>query len=143
MTLKVLVVDDSIVMRALFEEVFQQADGIDCVGAARNAAEARQMIAQHNPDVVTLDVEMPKVSGLELLAELMAETPLPVVMLSTRMEGEAAPDREKAMALGAAACFAKPKGTRTEFAAVVDDLCGTIREAAQDMSGEPQAARPA
>src|SRR3546814_3527766 len=80
---RVLVVDDSITMRALFTDVLERSSGISVVGAAANADEARDMIAELKPDVLTLDVEMPGKSGLEFLEELMESKPMPVVMLST------------------------------------------------------------
>ncbi|MBV7257024.1 response regulator [Pacificimonas sp. WHA3] len=126
--LKLLLVDDSIVMRALFSEVFERAEGIRLVGAANGADEARKMIKAFDPDVITLDIEMPKTTGLEFLQELMETDPRPVVMLSARMDdGRAA--RDKAYELGASACFPKPKGDRAEFARVLADLCRTVTEA--------------
>src|SRR3546814_4640993 len=70
---RVLVVDDSITMRALFTDVLERSSGISVVGAAANADEARDMIAELKPDVLTLDVEMPGKSGLEFLEELRSE----------------------------------------------------------------------
>ena len=79
---KVLVVDDSAAMRALFADVLEQTRNVQVVGTAANAAEAREQIPLLHPNVVTLDVEMPGMSGIEFLEEIMTTSPLPVVMLS-------------------------------------------------------------
>src|SRR3546814_13904427 len=100
---RVLVVDDSITMRALFTDVLEGSSGISVVGAAANADEARDMIAALKPDVLTLDVEMPGKRGLEFMEELMERTTIPVVMLSmlTQKGGKTT---LKAWELGAVHC---------------------------------------
>lgn len=79
---KVLVVDDSAAMRALFCDILEQTRNVTVVGTAANADDARKQIAELKPNVVTLDVEMPGISGIEFLEEIMASQPMPVVMLS-------------------------------------------------------------
>src|SRR3546814_2176342 len=119
---RVLVVDDSITMRALFTDVLERSSGISVVGAAANADEARDMIAELKPDVLTLDVEMPGKSGLEFLEELMESKPIPVVMLSTLTQ-KGAQTSFKALELGAVDCFPKPQqATPAEFDKIVDKL---------------------
>src|SRR3546814_847135 len=119
---RVLVVDDSITMRALFTDVLERSSGISVVGAAANADEARDMIAELKPDVLTLDVEMPGKSGLEFLEELMESKPMPVVMLSTLTQ-KGAQTSFKALELGAVDCFPKPQqATPAEFDKIVDKL---------------------
>lgn len=119
---KVLVVDDSITMRALFSDVLERTRGIEVVGAARDADEARDMIEDLQPNVVTLDVEMPGMNGLDFLAEIMASNPLPVVMLSTRT-GKGAETSLRAFELGAVECFPKPQqATPDEFDKIADTL---------------------
>ena len=71
MSVRVLIVDDSAMMRALIARKLLQDDTIEVVGTARNAAEARQMIKTLDPDVVTLDIEMPGMDGLSFLAKIM------------------------------------------------------------------------
>ena len=112
---RVLIVDDSALIRALFCDVLDNARGIDVCGVAANADEARDKIAELRPDVLTLDNEMPGTSGLDFLAEVMAEYPTPVIMLSSlTQEGNAISKR--AMELGAAYCFPKPiSSARDEF----------------------------
>lgn len=127
---RVLIVDDSITMRALFSGVLDEAPGICVVDHAANAAEARELIRSVRPDVVTLDVEMPGTSGLELLAEIMAEQPMPVIMLSTlTQKGSAA--TLQALELGAFDCFPKPKAaTMEEFRKIGPRLAKLINAAA-------------
>jgi len=105
---KVLVVDDSLTMRALISGALERIPDVQVVGLADGAAEARELTAQLNPDVITLDVEMPGMSGLEYLAEVMEKRPLPVIMFSTRTEAGAA-DSVEALRLGAIDCFPKPR----------------------------------
>src|SRR5436190_1655867 len=80
---RVLVVDDSAAMRALFCDILEQTKNILVVGTATSAADAREKIAGLRPNVLTLDVEMPGMSGIEFLEEIMATNPMPVVMLSS------------------------------------------------------------
>lgn len=80
---RVLVVDDSAAMRALFSDILDQAKNVTVIGAAANAADAREQIKELRPNVVTLDVEMPGMSGIEFLEEIMGSNPIPVVMLSS------------------------------------------------------------
>ncbi|WP_294296687.1 chemotaxis protein CheB [uncultured Sphingomonas sp.] len=105
---KVLVVDDSLTMRALISGALEKIPNVTIVGLADGAAEAREMVAECRPDVMTLDVEMPGMSGLEYLAEIMETKPMPVIMFSTRTTDGAA-DSIEALRLGAIDCFPKPK----------------------------------
>ena len=91
---RVLVVDDSAAMRALFADVLEQSKNVRVIGTAANAAEARKQIDELKPNVVTLDVEMPGMSGIEFLEEIMTTQPLPVVMLSQAVEGDAGTVRQ-------------------------------------------------
>lgn len=105
---RVLVVDDSLTMRALISGALEKIPNVTVVGLADGAAEAREMVAEFRPDVMTLDVEMPGMSGLEYLAEIMETKPMPVIMFSTRTTDGAA-DSIEALRLGAIDCFPKPK----------------------------------
>lgn len=128
---KVLVVDDSITMRALFTNALERSKELVVVGAANGADEAREMIAAFHPDVLTLDVEMPGKNGLEFLEELMGTKPIPVVMLSTLTQ-KGADVSLKAIELGAVDCFPKPqKATPDEFEKISDKLCKTVLTAAK------------
>jgi two-component system chemotaxis response regulator CheB len=104
----VLVVDDSALMRRLLSEILSSDPAIDVVGTAQDAYLARQKIKQLNPNVLTLDVEMPKMDGIQFLRNLMRLHPMPVVMCSSLTERGAEVTLE-AMALGAIDFVTKPK----------------------------------
>lgn len=128
---KVLIVDDSITMRALFTNTLDRSRELEVVGAADGAAEAREMIKSLQPDVITLDVEMPGMNGIEFLQELMNTQPIPVVMLSTLTQ-KGADVSLRALELGAVDCFPKPtKATPDEFDAISAKLCKTVLTAAK------------
>lgn len=127
---RVLVVDDSVTMRALFSGVLEKAEGIEVVGMAGNADEAREQMIALKPDVMTLDVEMPGMSGIDFLEEVMRERPMPVVMLSTLTQKGAATSL-RALELGAVECFPKPtQATMEEFARLAPKLTALVRAAA-------------
>ncbi len=105
---KVLIVDDSALVRQLLSHMLSQAQDIDVVGCAEDPYEAREMIKALQPDVLTLDVEMPKMDGLAFLRNLMRLRPMPVVMVSSLTERGADVTLE-ALSLGAVDFIAKPK----------------------------------
>lgn len=108
MSIKVLVVDDSALVRSLLAEIISKTPGLELVGAAPDAFVARDMVNQFRPDVITLDVEMPRMDGLAFLEKLMAARPTPVVMISTLTE-EGADATLRALELGAIDFLPKPK----------------------------------
>jgi two-component system, chemotaxis family, protein-glutamate methylesterase/glutaminase len=108
MSIKVLVVDDSALVRSLLSEIINKAPGLELVGAAPDAFVARDMVNQFRPDVITLDVEMPRMDGLAFLEKLMAARPTAVVMISTLTE-EGADATLRALELGAVDFLPKPK----------------------------------
>lgn len=127
---RVLVVDDSAAMRALFSEVLDQAKNVQVVGTANNAADAREQIEALRPNVLTLDVEMPGMSGIEFLEEIMASAPMPVVMLSSLTQSGTETSL-RAYELGAVECFPKPlKATPEQFAKTVGKLGKIVLAAA-------------
>ncbi|MDE8654432.1 chemotaxis protein CheB [Novosphingobium album (ex Liu et al. 2023)] len=127
---RVLVVDDSAAMRALFCDVLEQSRNVRVVGTAANAAEARDQIAEVMPNVLTLDVEMPGMSGIDFLEEIMTSNPLPVVMLSSLTQSGTETSL-KAFELGAVECFPKPlKATPEQFAKTVGKLGKIVLAAA-------------
>ncbi|MDB5454494.1 MAG: response regulator receiver modulated CheB methylesterase [Caulobacter sp.] len=105
--IRVLVVDDSATMRGLITAALKRDPGIEVVGAAGDPFEARGMIKALNPDVVTLDIEMPNMNGLEFLEKIMRLRPMPVVMVSTLTQAGAEVTL-RALELGAVDCVAKP-----------------------------------
>lgn len=107
MTIRVLVVDDSPTMRGLITAALRRDPEIEVVGAAADPLEARQMIKDLNPDVITLDVEMPNMNGLEFLEKIMRLRPMPVVMVSTLTQAGAEVTLA-ALELGAVDAVGKP-----------------------------------
>ncbi len=105
---KVLIVDDSALIRSLLTEIINRQPDMVAVGAAPDPIAAREMIRNLNPDVLTLDVEMPRMDGIEFLEKLMRLRPMPVVMVST-MTQEGAETTLRALELGAVDFVAKPK----------------------------------
>src|ERR1700753_4379263 len=105
--IRVLIVDDSALVRSLLTDILGADPGIEVVGAASDAHVAREKIKQLNPDVLTLDVEMPKMDGITFLKNLMRLRPMPVVMVSSLTERGADVTLD-ALALGAVDYFPKP-----------------------------------
>jgi len=106
--IRVLIVDDSALVRQVLTSVLESSKDIEVVGAARDPIDAREKIKQLNPDVLTLDVEMPKMDGVTFLKNLMRLRPMPVVMISTLTEAGADITLE-ALEVGAIDFVAKPK----------------------------------
>jgi two-component system chemotaxis response regulator CheB len=128
--IRVLVVDDSALMRRLICDILESAPGMVVAGTARNGAEALQKVRELNPDVVTLDIEMPVRDGLSALQDIMNERPVPVVMLSA-MNKRQADITMKALEMGAVDFFPKTSGTISlDLEKVSGDLLGKLRTAA-------------
>lgn len=104
---RVLVVDDSPTMRGLITAVLNSDPEVSVVGQASDALEARAAIKELNPDVVTLDIEMPNMNGLEFLDKIMRLRPMPVIMVST-MTHQGANATLAALEIGAFDCVGKP-----------------------------------
>ena len=124
MTIKVLIVDDSALMRALLTEIIGGAADLEVVGAAPDPIAARDMIKVLNPDVLTLDVEMPKMDGLEFLGRLMKLRPMPVVMISS-LTAKGSEVTLQALELGAVDFVAKP---RAESVSLLQGYTEEIRD---------------
>ena len=108
MTIKVLVVDDSALVRKLLSAMLSRAPDIEVVGTASDPYAARERIKKLNPDVITLDVEMPRMDGITFLENLMRLRPMPVVMVSSLTQ-RGADITLRALELGAIDFVAKPK----------------------------------
>lgn len=106
-TIKVLVVDDSSVIRNIVTEILNQDSMIEVIGEAKDPYEAREKIKALNPDIITLDIEMPKMDGITFLKNLMRLRPMPVVMLST-LTTKGADITLQALEIGAVDFIAKP-----------------------------------
>ena len=105
---RVIVVDDSALVRSLLAEIINRQSDMECIGTANDPLVAREMIRELNPDVITLDVEMPRMDGIEFLSRLMRLRPMPVVMISTLTE-RGAEVTMRALELGAVDFVAKPR----------------------------------
>ncbi|HEY0502760.1 MAG TPA: chemotaxis response regulator protein-glutamate methylesterase [Lysobacter sp.] len=143
--IRVLVVDDSALVRQLMTQLLEEDPGIEVVGAAADPYIARDKIKQLDPDVLTLDVEMPRMDGLTFLRNLMRLRPMPVVMVSTLTERGAQVTLD-ALSLGAVDFIAKPKldvaRGLTEYAGL---LIEKIKQAAKArvVAPAPERAGPA
>lgn len=124
MPIKVLIVDDSALMRALLTEIINGAPDLEVVGAAPDPIAAREMIKTLNPDVLTLDVEMPRMDGLDFLDRLMRLRPMPVIMISS-FTAAGSEVTLKALELGAVDYLAKP---RAENISMLQDYAEEIRD---------------
>jgi len=106
--IKVLIVDDSALIRSVMSEIISSQADMEVVGVAPDPLVARELIKQTNPDVLTLDVEMPKMDGLDFLEKLMRLRPMPVVMVSSLTE-RGSEITMRALELGAVDFVTKPK----------------------------------
>ncbi len=128
---RVVVVDDSALVRGLLAEIINRQPDMECVGAASDPLVAREMIRNLNPDVITLDVEMPRMDGIDFLSKLMRLRPMPVVMVSTLTE-RGAEVTLRALELGAVDFVAKPKiGVADGLRQLAEDITDKVRTAAQ------------
>jgi len=128
---RVVVVDDSALIRSLLKEIIDRQPDMQCVGVAADPFAAREVIRDTNPDVVTLDVEMPRMDGIDFLAKLMRLRPTPVVMVSTLTE-RGADVTLRALELGAIDFVAKPKvGVADGMRQLSDDITDKIRTASK------------
>jgi len=122
--IRVVVVDDSALVRSLLAEIINRQPDMECVGTANDPLVAREMIRTLDPDVITLDIEMPKMDGIEFLGRLMRLRPMPVVMISTLTE-RGAEVTMRALELGAVDFVSKP---RIGLADGIKDLASQIVE---------------
>jgi len=128
---RVVVVDDSALVRGLLAEIINKQPDMECVGAAADPFVAREMIRNLNPDVITLDVEMPRMDGIDFLSKLMRLRPMPVVMVSTLTE-RGAEVTLRALELGAIDFVAKPKiGVSDGLRQLAEDITEKVRTASK------------
>lgn len=143
MSIRVLIVDDSALMRALLQHRLEREPDICVVAVAANAAEARQLIKVTDPDVVTLDIEMPGMDGLSFLEKIMQLRPTPVILVSGATEAGASATA-RGLQLGAVGCIAKSQLSMTPDGRDDGALVAMVREAARVRLGPagPLAAPP-
>jgi two-component system chemotaxis response regulator CheB len=128
---RVLVVDDSAFMRRMVSDVVASSGEFEVVGTARDGHDALEKVHALNPDIVTLDIEMPGLDGLETLGYIMSEVPRPVVMLSAGGTDGGVEATLRALELGAVDFVRKPSGPISlDFERVRDDLLDSLRAAA-------------
>lgn len=128
--IRVVVVDDSALVRSLLAEIINRQHDMECIGSANDPLIAREMIRELNPDVITLDVEMPRMDGIDFLGRLMRLRPMPVVMISTLTE-RGAEVTMRALELGAIDFVAKPRvGVANGLQELATQIVDKIRVAA-------------
>jgi two-component system chemotaxis response regulator CheB len=141
-TIRVVVVDDSLLMRKLLSDILNSEQDIEVIGTAPDPYAARELIRALSPDVVTLDIEMPKMNGLEFLDKLMRLKPTPVVMIST-LTGEGSGTALRALELGAVDCVAKPRMDLSHgIRELGEEIVEKVRTAAQARVSPRAAAAP-
>lgn len=129
--IRVVVVDDSALVRSLLAEIINRQPDMECVGTANDPLVAREMIRELDPDVLTLDIEMPKMDGIEFLGRLMRLRPMPVIMISTLTE-RGAEVTMRALELGAVDFVAKPRiGLVDGINDLASQIVDKVRVAAQ------------
>ncbi len=131
MTIRVIVVDDSALVRSVLTEIINNEKDMQVVATAADPYIARELIRELNPDVLTLDIEMPRMDGLDFLEKLMRLRPMPVVMISTLTE-RGAEITMRALELGAVDFVPKPRlGVKTGLDEAAREITYKIRAAAQ------------
>jgi len=140
--IKVLIVDDSALVRQLLTEIFSRERDMTVVGAAPNPLVAREMIRATDPDVLTLDIEMPQMDGLDFLERLMRLRPMPVVMVST-LTDRGSEATLRALELGAIDFVSKPKlGIAQGIGDYADEIVAKVRVAARARGLRARPVRP-
>jgi two-component system, chemotaxis family, protein-glutamate methylesterase/glutaminase len=130
MTIRVIVVDDSALVRSVLTEIINQQPDMEVVATAADPYVARELIREMSPDVLTLDIEMPRMDGLDFLEKLMRLRPMPVVMISTLTE-RGAEATLRALELGAVDFVAKPRlGVKSGLDEAAKEIAFKIRAAA-------------
>src|SRR6202049_3705602 len=128
---RVLILDDSACMRKVLETIFNADDQLQVIGHAKDGREAVALAESLKPDVITMDINMPHVDGLQATAQIMTTNPRPIVIVSSESR-EGAVSTLKALELGAIEFVAKPSsGIDLDMQSVKDDLLRKVRMAAK------------
>ena len=128
-TIRVLVVDDSALIREIISDIIHESDGLELAGTAEDGKQALSQIELLKPDVVTLDIQMPRMDGLETLDEILKRDPIPVIMVSA-LATRAADITLESLDRGALDYVAKPDNVSTDLNELRDQLVRKIRTAA-------------
>ncbi len=137
MKIKVLIVDDSKLIRSIFSDILSSDPEIEVVGVAEDPFDARDKIKQLNPDVITLDIEMPKMDGINFLKRIMALRPMPVVMVST-LTKKGADVTIEALEIGAVDYMTKPSASDSNaIAGMKEELIRKVKTAARARVKQP------
>ena len=129
--IKVLIVDDSALVRKVLSDILSSDNSIEVIGQARDPIFALEHIKKQRPDVITLDVEMPRMDGVTFLKKLMSEDPIPVVMCSSLTE-RGADTAMEALRNGAVEIITKPKvGVKGFLQEAVDEVVHAVKAAAK------------
>src|SRR3984957_15506526 len=127
---RVLIVDDSAVVRQTLSEILSADPGIEVIGTAGDPFVAAARLEQQIPDVITLDIEMPRMDGLTFLQKIMAQHPIPVVICSSLAE-EGAQSTLKALEYGAVEIVTKPRlGSKQFLEDSCIEICNAVKAAA-------------
>lgn len=126
--LRVLIVDDSAFMRRAIERIIERTPGVVVAGTAGDGVEAVQQTLALRPDVITMDVEMPRLNGLRAVAEIMQAVPTPIVMVST-LTKQGTETAIQALEAGATECVGKPGPLSASLAEAGDEIVAAIRRA--------------
>lgn len=130
--IKVLIVDDSSVIRELLENVLSSDPRIKVIGTARDGTEALEAIAKGRPDVITMDINMPKMNGFEVTRIIMETQPVPIVIVSATWRPEEIATTFRAIEAGAVAIVEKPRGIgHPDFASSTGKLIETVKRMAE------------
>ncbi|MFB6356860.1 MAG: chemotaxis response regulator protein-glutamate methylesterase [bacterium] len=135
MVSRVLIVDDSVIARSALKQIISEHPDFEVIGTAADPFEAREMIIDDDPDMLTLDVEMPRLDGLTFLERIMEHHPMPVVMVSSLTESTSRKGM-KALEMGAVDVVGKPAGdTRDSIKSLKEDLIPKLEAAARASLG--------
>jgi two-component system chemotaxis response regulator CheB len=145
--IRVLIVDDSQSVRTILVSMLESVPGFEAVGEAKDGEEAVRLTASLRPDVITMDIRMPRMDGLEATRQIMRTTPTPIVVVANRVYESDLNIAFNAVEAGALTVVEKPRGlSEADFEAVRDQLVTTVRlmsdvQVVTLWSGEPPAAR--
>jgi len=129
---RVLIVDDSVTVREYLRHVIDADEGLEVIGMAKDGLEAVSMVHMHKPDIVTMDIHMPTMNGLEATRRIMEECPAPIVIVTSSWDRDQARNTFRAMEAGALAALEKPPGPgHPKSAAMVAKLIETLKTMAE------------